>query len=322
LITLFYSQVNAELSIVFTVGGRVDQRSAENQWRSAFGTLYAYVALSSGHFTRLFQRGVDAANVSERWAKTGGPAVRTYRKIARLLTVVFCASLVTTSANAAPILNGSFEDGGFVANAAQGTMSLGLGSTTITNWTVVVDGIAWIESPNPWSLSAQHGNRFLDLTLFQAGSPFGGVTQTIATDVGSDYLLSFYLGSLTAIWGGPPVSILATAGSTTQTCTDDTTSTVSTWTLCTVPFTALLANTQITLVGSAGFHYIGLDNVSVELVDGNGSPVSEPASILLLGAGVAGLLAALRRTRAVALRSPRRAAGRLKEVPHVRPSVD
>ena len=145
-------------------------------------------------------------------------------------------------------------------------MVLLAGSTTMTDWTVVGDGLAWIESPNPWSLSAQDGNRFLDLTILTAGAPFGGVTQTIATDVGSDHLLSFYLGSLTAIWGGPPVSILATAGSASQTCTDNTTSTVSTWTLCTVPFTALLANTPITLLGSAGFNYIGLDNVSVTLV--------------------------------------------------------
>jgi hypothetical protein len=127
------------------------------------------------------------------------------------------------------------------------------------------------------------------------------VTQTIATDVGSDYLLSFYLGSLTSIWGGPPVSILATAGSASQTCTDNTTSTVSTWTLCTVPFTALLANTPITLLGSAGFNYIGLDNVSVTLVDGTmttdttstdttttGGGVPEPGSIGLLGIGAAG----------------------------------
>ena len=165
----------------------------------------------------------------------GRPVVRIYREMARLLTVVFCASLLTTSAEASPILNGSFELGGtFVANGGQGTMILLAGSTTMTDWTVVGDGLAWIESPNPWSLSAQDGNRFLDLTILTAGAPFGGVTQTIATDVGSDYLLSFYLGSLTSIWDGPPVSILATAGSASQTCTDNTTSTVSTWTLCEV----------------------------------------------------------------------------------------
>lgn len=226
--------------------------------------------------------------------------MRIYREMARLLAVVFCASLVATSASAAPILNGSFEGGAFVAGGFQGTMHLGVGSTTITDWTVVGvvgDSLAWINSPNPWSLSAQDGNFFLDLTNVTALAPFAGVTQTIATDVGSEYNLSFYLGSLTSIWGGPPVSILATAGSATQTCTDNTTSTVSTWTLCTVPFTALLANTPITLVGSAGFHYVGLDNVSVAPANGTEPPVPEPASILLLGAGAAGLFARARRRR-------------------------
>lgn len=82
----------------------------------------------------------------------GRPVVRIYREMARLLTVVFCASLLTTSAEASPILNGSFELGGtFVANGGQGTMILLAGSTTMTDWTVVGDGLAWIESPNPWS---------------------------------------------------------------------------------------------------------------------------------------------------------------------------
>jgi hypothetical protein len=85
---------------------------------------------------------------------TGGPAVHIYRKMARLLTVVFCASLITTSANASPILNGGFEGGTLVANGGQGTMVLLGGSTTMTDWAVVGDGLAWIESPNPWSLSA------------------------------------------------------------------------------------------------------------------------------------------------------------------------
>lgn len=225
--------------------------------------------------------------------------MRIYREIARLLAVVASVSLVATSANAAPILNGSFEEGAFVAGASQGTMTLGVGSTTMTSWTVVGDSLAWINSPNPWSLSAQDGNFFLDLTDFETGSPFGGVTQAIATDVGSEYNLSFYLGSLTSIWGGPPISIQATAGSAAQTCSVGTTSTVSTWTLCTVPFTALAASTAITLTGAAGVYYIGLDNVSVELVDGgpDPDPVPEPASIVLLGAGAAGLVVRSRRRR-------------------------
>ena len=220
--------------------------------------------------------------------------MRIDRGMARLMAVVLCAASVTASAEASPILNESFEDGSFVANAAQGTMTLNVGSTAITNWTVVADALAWIESPNPWFLSAQDGDKFLDLTNFQAGAPFGGVTQTIATDVGASYDLLFYLGSYTARWGGPPVAITATAGSASQTCTVSSTSTMSTWTLCTVPFVALSTSTAVTLVGAAGVHYIGLDNVTVEQ-----RPVAapEPGAMILFGAGLAGLISRARRRR-------------------------
>ena len=220
--------------------------------------------------------------------------MRIDREMARLMAVVLCAGAVAASAEASPILNESFEDGAFVANAAQGTMTLNVGSTAITNGTVVADALAWIESPNPWFLSAQDGDKFLDLTNFQAGAPFGGVTQTIATDVGASYDLLFYLGSYTARWGGPPVAITATAGSASQTCTVSSTSTMSTWTLCTVPFVALSTSTAVTLVGAAGVHYIGLDNVTVEQ-----RPVAapEPGAMILFGAGLAGLISRARRRR-------------------------
>jgi hypothetical protein len=105
---------------------------------------------------------------------------------------------------------------------------------------------------------------FLNLTDYNAGPPFGGVTQTISTVVGEKYSLSFELGSYTARWGGPPVSILASAGSSSGTFTVSTTSSKSTWTPFSLDFTATSATTAITLTGAAGVNYIGLDNVSVD----------------------------------------------------------
>lgn len=227
--------------------------------------------------------------------------MRKYRDVVRLFVFVGFVSIAVPSAEANAILNGSFENGAFVNQGSQ-TMTLLAGSTAITNWAVVgADGLAWINAGNPWSLSAQDGDKFLDLTDFLAGPPFAGVTQSIATTAGSQYVLSYYLGSLTSIWGGPPVSITASAGSTSLTCTDSTQSTVSTWTLCSMPFTATGALTTITLAGAAGFNYIGLDNVSVELSDGTTTTttggVPEPASLGLLALGAVGLVATRRRRR-------------------------
>ena len=222
--------------------------------------------------------------------------MRRYLALVRLLAFAGAVSLVAQPARANLILNPSFELGAFVDQGSQ-TMTLPAGSgTDLTNWTVGFDSLAWINVGSPWQLSAQDGSKFLDLTNYEAGAPFGGVNQTIATTIGSQYVLTYYLGSLTSVWGGPPVAITAFAGSATQQCINPSVTTVSTWTLCTVPFTALAAQTTITLHGVAGLNYIGLDNVSVELA-GTQPPVPEPGVLALLGIGALGLAANARRRR-------------------------
>ena len=204
-------------------------------------------------------------------------------------------ALVAWNANANLLTNGSFELGSFV-NQGSETMSLVGGNTTITGWTVTGDSLAWINVGNPWGLSAQDGNLFLDLTNYTTGAPFGGVTQTISTIVGQQYQLSFELGTYTARWGGPPVSILASAGGTSATSTVSTTSTASTWTPFSLAFTATSATTTISLIGSAGAAYVGLDNVSVDAV--SGPTVPEPVSYALFALGLAafGSIARWKRT--------------------------
>lgn len=178
-----------------------------------------------------------------------------------LLMEVACARTVSV-----PLTNSSFELGTFV-NDGKGTMILQVGGTDLTGWTVVTDELGWIGNPNPWSLSAQDGDRFLDLTAYPAGAPFGGITQTIATLPQRQYELSYGLGSHTARWGGPPVAIVATAGSESQTCTVTTRTSGSTWTPCTMAFTATSASTVISFTGKEGSQYIGLDNVTVQTVE-------------------------------------------------------
>jgi hypothetical protein len=198
-------------------------------------------------------------------------------------------ALFPVTANADLITNGSFEVGTFV-NDGNATMTFNAGSTTMTGWSAVGRQLSWITTPNPWGLSAQDGIFFLDLTAYNTGAPFGGVTQTITTTVGEQYMLSFYLGSYTQRWGGPPVSILASAGGTSQTFTVSTASTASTWTPFSLLFTANSTSTAITLAGAAGVAYIGLDNVSVNPAGTPAVPEPGPFALVTAGVGLLGLI--------------------------------
>lgn len=198
-----------------------------------------------------------------------------------------------TCAHADLLSNGSFELGTFT-NQGNDTQTFTAGATTMTGWTTTGNFVSWIGPTNPFGLTAQDGSFFLDLTGYQTGAPFGGVTQTIATTAGQPYALSFYLGSDTARWGGPPVSILASAGGTSETFTNSSRTGSSTWTLETLDFTAAGSSTVITLTGAAGVQYIGLDNVGVVCANANGcagggTAVPEPATLALFVLGLAGL---------------------------------
>ncbi len=196
------------------------------------------------------------------------------------------------TAHANLLTNGSFESGGFV-NQGNDTMSPIAGSTVMTGWTVITDTTAWIGPTNPFGLSASDGSYFLDLSNYQAGAPFAGVTQTIATTPGSTYQLSFDLGGST-FWGRPD-SLTASAAGTSTTFTTPSTGTNNDWYHETLLFVADAASTTVQLQGQAGINYIGLDNVSVDFV--SAAPVPEPGTWTLLAAGLVPLLVAARRRR-------------------------
>jgi len=212
----------------------------------------------------------------------------------RVIPFVTVAVLLATGASAGPNLltNGSFEDTTNFVNQSNDTMDLPVGSTLMPGWTVAGSHyLSWIGPTSPWGLTASNGSYFLDLTGYIAGPPFSGLTQTISTNLGSAYQLSFDLGS-SSLWGLPS-AIQASAGSASKLFTSTLTGS-NNWEAETLNFTATGSTTVISLIGAVGYNDIGLDNVSVQL--GNGPPPSmpEPASLVLLGFGAAGIVLARR----------------------------
>ena len=214
---------------------------------------------------------------------------------ALLKSAVVGGCCVFGAAQANLLTNGRFEQGAFV-DQGNDTETFTAGATTMTGWTTAGNYVSWIGPSNPFGLTAEDGSYFLDLTGYQAGGPFGGVTQTVATNPGQQYDLSFYLGSRTDLYGGPPVSIQASAAGVSQTFTDSASHDVSTWTLESFTFTATGTSTAITLLGTAGDAYIGLDNVDLEA--GAVAAVPEPGTyaLMLAGLGIVGFMARRSRT--------------------------
>ena len=213
------------------------------------------------------------------------------RPSSKINVLVLCGLLVGAPAVRANLLaNGSFESGSFV-NQGNDTMSLAAGSAVISGWTVITDTTAWIGPTNPFGLSASDGSYFLDLTNYQTGAPFAGLTQVITTPPGATYSLSFDLGGST-FWGRPD-SIMASAAGASATFTTPLTGTNNDWYDESMQFLATSTSTTIRLQGIAGSQYIGLDNASVEFV--SAAPVPEPGTWALMVAGLASLGAVVRR---------------------------
>ena len=195
---------------------------------------------------------------------------------ALVLTLLFAGS-----ASANLIQNGSFEDGDFSPPSNQ-TMTLPPGATALAGWQIVNDSLAWIGTGNPWGLTAQDGDRFLDLSDYSAGPPFGGVQQSFASTTGYKYTVTFQFGSST-FWGRPAALTVSAAGQS-ETFQSEMSGGNDDWDEKSFVFVAMGSTTTLSFVGASGVDYIGLDNVDVAV-----SAVPEPASVMLMFSGLAAL---------------------------------
>lgn len=206
--------------------------------------------------------------------------------------VLFSATLLGAQAHAASITNGDFEDTtNFTDNTGADTDSVPLGSTALTGWTILNHNVSWVGPANPFHLS-HNGGYFLDLTDYHDGPPYGGIEQTISTVAGAHYTLSFDLGADSGLAAS---GILATAGTTSHDFVFAA-SAPDQWETEFLSFVATGASTTISLVGSAGSQYVGLDNVRIALAT---TPI--PGSLLLFGSALGGMGLLARRRRLAAL---------------------
>jgi len=182
----------------------------------------------------------------------------------KILPLGLAALAFFGTARADLLVNGSFEEGAF-APPSNATMTLAPGATTMTGWEVFNASPTWIGVGDPWGLDAVDGNLFLDLTGYHSGAPFGGVRQTIATVPGHEYRVSFHLGSSNTY--GRPSAVTVSAGGTSGTFTSPLMGSTNDWELHSLVFTASESRTAVSIVGSAGRDYIGLDDVSVVDLD-------------------------------------------------------
>jgi hypothetical protein len=184
---------------------------------------------------------------------------------------------------------------------------VGPSTTAIAGWNIVNDSLIWINTmtpPNYGGLTNSPGNPsafFLDLTGQHDNGVYAGVTQNVATVIGAAYSLTFDLGSASQ-WGTPD-GLTASAAGTSQTFTSSGVPTNNTWQSETFNFTATSNNTLISLMGSSGFSYVGLDNV---VLTGQAvtSAVPEPSTwaMMILGFCGVGFMAYRRKQNGPALR--------------------
>lgn len=225
-------------------------------------------------------------------------------RYAILLVVLstFCAA----GTQAIPLIsNGSFESPTVTPGSFQDFLS---GSSALTGWTVVgnagteVSIVSTTFTQSGFSFVAEDGSQWLDLTGDGTNNMTEGVAQTVATNVGHLYSLSFWVGNVVNPGGGfGTTSTVGVSENGTSlgnfTNSGGVGTSILNWEMFSTTFVATSSSTTIQFLNGdpSSDNSNGLDNISLSDQGPSGTPTPEPASLVLVASGVLSALGLRRR---------------------------
>ena len=208
--------------------------------------------------------------------------------VAFIRSAVAAIALVAGAAHAAipvPIVNGSFE-----VPFTTGNSILPGGSTFVTGWTTVFTGVEHFNATGYGG--AFDGQMIVDLANYVYST--GGIEQSFATTIGTEYTATFALGNYLGFGrDGTGIVNVSAAGSTATFSTAVATTGSTTWSTASFTFTANDTTTTLRFWNeqNANQHFAFVDGVGVT------AAVPEPGTWAMLASGLALLGVARHRSR-------------------------